>query len=113
MRLYPEGSGKITVNGRAFEEFIPRLVLRKNLVRPLELVGVAEKVDLQCNVKGGGMSGQSDAIMLGIARALVKMDSEFHKPLKEKGFLTRDAREKERKKYGLAGARKRFQFSKR
>lgn len=113
VRLYPEGSGKITVNGRDFEEFIPRLVLRKNLVRPLELVGVAEKVDLQCNVKGGGMSGQSDAIMLGIARALVKMDGEFHKPLKEKGFLTRDAREKERKKYGLAGARKRFQFSKR
>jgi len=113
VRLYPEGSGRITVNGRDLEAFMPRLVLRKNLVQPLELVGVVDKVDLQCNVKGGGLSGQADAIMLGIARALVKLDEENHQPLKEKGFLTRDAREKERKKYGLAGARKRFQFSKR
>lgn len=113
VRLYPEGSGKVTVNGRDLEDFMPRLVLRKNVFRPLELVGVAEKVDLQCNVKGGGLSGQADAMVLGIARALVQYDEEFHKPLKEKGFLTRDAREKERKKYGLAGARKRFQFSKR
>ncbi len=113
VRLYPEGSGKITINGRTFEEFMPRLVLRKNLVRPLELVGVTEKFDFKCSVKGGGLSGQADAIMLGIARALVKFDGEFHQPLKDKGFLTRDAREKERKKYGLAGARKRFQFSKR
>ena len=113
IRLYPEGSGKITVNGRDLEDFMPRLVLRKNLARPLELVGMEEKVDIQCNVKGGGLSGQADAITLGIARALVEYDNEFHKPLKEKGYLTRDPREKERKKYGLAGARKRFQFSKR
>lgn len=113
IRLYPEGSGKIIVNGRDLEEFMPRLTLRKDLVRPLELVGMLEKFDIRCNVKGGGLSGQADAIMLGIARALVKYDIELHRPLKEKGFLTRDAREKERKKYGLAGARKRFQFSKR
>ncbi|MFC1595467.1 30S ribosomal protein S9 [Gemmatimonadota bacterium] len=113
IRLYPEGSGKITVNGRDLEEFMPRLTLRRSLVRPLELVGMLEKFDVWCNVKGGGLSGQADAMMLGIARALVVYDNEFHKPLKEKGFLTRDAREKERKKYGLAGARKRFQFSKR
>ncbi len=113
IRLYPEGSGKIIVNGRDLEEFMPRLTLRKDLVRPLVLVDMLEKFDIRCNVKGGGLSGQADAIMLGIARALVKFDSELHRPLKEKGFLTRDAREKERKKYGLAGARKRFQFSKR
>ncbi len=113
VRLFSEGSGKITVNGRDLEAFMPRLTLRKNLVRPLELVGMLEKFDVLCSVKGGGLSGQADAIMLGISRALVKYDSEFHQPLKEKGFLTRDAREKERKKYGLAGARKRFQFSKR
>ena len=113
VRLYPEGSGKITVNGRDLEAFMPRLTLRKSLVRPLELVGLLEKFDIMCNVKGGGLSGQADAIMLGISRALIKYDGAFRDPLKEKGFLTRDAREKERKKYGLAGARKRFQFSKR
>ena len=113
VRLYPEGSGKITINDREFEEFIPRLVLRNSMVSPLELVGMREKFDIQCNVKGGGLGGQADAIQLGISRALVQFDGELHKPLKENGFLTRDAREKERKKYGLAGARKRFQFSKR
>ncbi len=113
VRLYPEGSGKITINDREFEDFMSRLVLRNNLVRPLELVGMREKFDIKCSVKGGGLGGQAGAIQLGIARALVQFDQELHKPLKEKGFLTRDAREKERKKYGLAGARKRFQFSKR
>ena len=113
VRLYPEGSGKITINDREFEEFMPRLVLRNGTVSPLELVGMREKFDIKCSVKGGGLGGQADAIQLGISRALVKFVEELHKPLKENGFLTRDAREKERKKYGLAGARKRFQFSKR
>ncbi len=113
VRLYPEGSGQITINKRTFEEFIPRPVLRNRVIRPLELVNHTETFDIKCNVKGGGLSGQADAIQLGIARALVSFDSELHAVLKEKGLLTRDAREKERKKYGLAGARKRFQFSKR
>ena len=113
VRLYPEGSGKITINKRAFEEFMPRPVLRNRVTRPLELVNHADTFDVSCNVKGGGLSGQADAISLGIARALVSFDEELHQTLKEKGMLTRDAREKERKKYGLAGARKRFQFSKR
>lgn len=113
VRLIPGGKGKITINNREFEDYIPRLVLRHSVVRPLELVGMMGSFDVKCNVKGGGMSGQAEAIQLGIARALVKYDNELHQTLKEKGLLTRDPREKERKKYGLAGARKRFQFSKR
>jgi small subunit ribosomal protein S9 len=113
VRLIPEGKGKITINNSEFEEYMPRLVLRHAIIKPLEQVDHRETFDIQCNVKGGGLSGQAEAIQLGIARALVKYDSELHGTLKEQGLLTRDPREIERKKYGLAGARKRYQFSKR
>ena len=113
VRLVPEGKGKITINKVEFEEYIPRLVLRHVVVRPLELVNLRETFDVHCSVKGGGLSGQAGAIQLGIARALVKYDSELYRTQRDDGLLTRDAREIERKKYGLAGARKRFQFSKR
>jgi small subunit ribosomal protein S9 len=113
VRLYPGGSGKITINSREIEEYLPSRAQRVSLVRPLELVEMSDKFDLRCSAKGGGLTGQAEAIQMGIARALVKYDEELRGPLKQQGFLTRDPREKERKKYGLAGARKRFQFSKR
>jgi len=113
VRLIPEGKGTITINKVDFEQYIPRLVLRHVVTRPLELVDLRETFDVYCNCKGGGLSGQAGAIQLGIARALVKYDSELYGTLRKDGLLTRDAREIERKKYGLAGARKRFQFSKR
>ncbi len=113
VRLYPEGTGKITINDRTFEEYLPRPVLRTRVTRPLEVVNHQDTFDVTCSVKGGGLSGQADAIQLGITRALLSFDAELHHTLKEKGLLTRDPREKERKKYGLAGARKRYQFSKR
>ena len=113
VRLYPGGSGKITINNREIEEYLPRRAQRVSLVRPLELVELLDKFDLRCSAKGGGLTGQAEAIQMGIARALVKYDAELRGTLKQNGYLTRDPREKERKKYGLAGARKRFQFSKR
>ncbi|MCK4772360.1 MAG: 30S ribosomal protein S9 [Candidatus Latescibacteria bacterium] len=113
VRLIPDGKGTITINNRKFEDYLPRLVLQYSVVRPLELVGLRDTFDIKCSVKGGGLGGQADAIQLGIARALLKYDSELQATLKEKGLLTRNPREKERKKYGLAGARKRYQFSKR
>lgn len=113
VRLIPDGKGTITINNRKFEDYLPRLVLQYSVVRPLDLVGLRDTFDIKCNVKGGGLGGQAEAIQLGIARALLKYDSELQATLKEKGLLTRNPREKERKKYGLAGARKRYQFSKR
>ena len=113
VRLIPDGKGQITINNRDFEDYLPRLVLRHSVIKPLELVGMTDTFDITCNVKGSGLSSQAEAIQLGIARALIKYDNELHATLKEKGLLTRDPREKERKKYGLAGARKRYQFSKR
>ena len=111
--LHPNGSGKVTINGRSFEEYLPRPTHRMSVVKPLELVEERDTFDIECNVNGGGLTGQSDAIKLGIARALLLFNEEYRGTLKENGMLTRDPREKERKKYGLAGARKRFQFSKR
>ncbi len=113
VRLYPEGTGKITVNGRTLEEYLPRPSHQRTVVRPLEMVEMREKFDIQCNAKGGGLTGQAEAIRLGISRALLLVDPELRARLKQNGMLTRDPREKERKKYGLAGARKRFQYSKR
>jgi len=113
VRLYPEGTGKITINGRIFEEYLPRPAHQRTVVRPLEMVELREKFDIQCNAKGGGLTGQAEAIRLGISRALILVDPELRTKLKQNGMLTRDPREKERKKYGLAGARKRFQYSKR
>ncbi|MDA8078333.1 MAG: 30S ribosomal protein S9 [Nitrospiraceae bacterium] len=107
------GSGKITVNSKPVDTYFPREVLRMIIRQPLELVGAGGKHDISIKVTGGGLSGQAGAVRHGISRALIKMDADLRSKLKKEGFLTRDPREKERQKYGLAGARKRFQFSKR
>ena len=107
------GTGAISVNRRAFDAFFPTAALRTQILRPLVLTETADKFDILATVAGGGVSGQAGAVRLGISRALVRYNMELRKKLKEDGLLTRDARAKERKKYGMAGARKRFQFSKR
>ena len=109
-----EGSGKITVNGKKFEEYFNTEALRGFILQPLVVTGLAGKIDVNASVSGGGKAGQAGAVRHGIARALVKHDEEACKSvLKASGMLTRDARETERKKPGQPGARKRFQFSKR
>jgi small subunit ribosomal protein S9 len=107
------GSGAIKINHREFEAFFPREALRMQIRTPLVLTETVDKFDILATVAGGGVSGQAGAVRLGIARALVLYNAELRKALKSEGLLTRDARAKERKKYGMAGARKRFQFSKR
>ena len=107
------GSGKITVNGRAFENYFPLDTLRATVSQPFAITGTADKLDARVNVTGGGPNGQAGATRHGIARALLKFDANLRPQLKKEGFLTRDPRERERKKYGQPGARKRFQFSKR
>ena len=107
------GTGTITVNHREFNAFFPTEALRTQIKKPLVLTETVEKFDILATVAGGGVSGQAGAVRLGIARALVEYNLELRKRLKNEGLLTRDARAKERKKYGMAGARKRFQFSKR
>ena len=107
------GTGTITVNRREFVEFFPTEAVRVQVRQPLLLTETADKFDVLCTVDGGGVTGQAGAIRLGIARALCEFNVELRSRLKKDGLLTRDARAKERKKYGMAGARKRFQFSKR
>jgi small subunit ribosomal protein S9 len=107
------GTGAISVNHRTFESFFPTEAQRTLIRRPLLLTETADKFDILATVAGGGVTGQAGAVRLGIARALVQYNLELRKRLKDEGLLTRDARAKERKKYGMAGARKRFQFSKR
>ena len=107
------GNGSITVNHRQFSEFFRTETLRMNVRRPLTLTETVEKFDILATVAGGGVNSQSGAVRLGIARALVEFNAELRKALKKDGLLTSDSRVKERKKYGMAGARKRFQFSKR
>jgi small subunit ribosomal protein S9 len=107
------GAGTITVNYRTFEQFFPTEALRTTIKQPLLITEMADKFDILATVNGGGVAGQAGAVRLGIARALVRYNTELRKRLKKDGLLTRDPRVKERKKYGLAGARKRFQFSKR
>ena len=107
------GTGKITVNGRAFETYFPTETLRGVVSSPLSRTETASKYDVNVNVKGGGPNGQAGAVRHGIARALLGVDANLRPVLKADGFLTRDSRMKERKKYGQPGARKRFQFSKR
>jgi small subunit ribosomal protein S9 len=107
------GSGRILVNGRDFEEYFPVLALRAAAVQPLVLTGKRQSVDVDVNVSGGGPASQADSLKYGIAKALQIDNPELRSMLKRAGFLTRDARVKERKKYGRPGARKRFQFSKR
>jgi small subunit ribosomal protein S9 len=107
------GKGVILVNGQDFKDYLCRATLATVVVQPLETVDAIKNYDIKVNVKGGGLSGQAGAIRLGIARALIGADSGHRSALKSAGFLTRDARKVERKKYGQPGARKRFQFSKR
>jgi small subunit ribosomal protein S9 len=107
------GTGSISINSREFENFFPTEALRTEVKQPLLLTETADKFDIYATVAGGGVAGQAGAVRLGIARALVEYNGELRPRLKKEGLLTRDARNKERKKYGLAGARKRFQFSKR
>jgi small subunit ribosomal protein S9 len=107
------GSGSVTINRRTFEAFFPSEALRTQIRTPLVLTETTDKFDILATVAGGGVSGQAGAVRLGISRALVEYNLELRKKLKDEGMLTRDARAKERKKYGMAGARKRFQFSKR
>lgn len=111
-RLYA-GSGQIEINGRPMEQYFPRKTLQMIVRQPLALTKTAEQFDIKVNVCGGGLAGQAEAVRLGIARALLQFDAALRPALKKAGFLTRDARKKERKKYGLAAARARFQYSKR
>jgi len=111
-RLYA-GTGQITVNGRPFEDYFPRKTLQMVVEQPLKLTKLIGKYDIKANCCGGGVSGQAEALRHGISRALCEIDPELRAVLKAAGLLTRDARKKERKKYGLKGARASFQFSKR
>jgi small subunit ribosomal protein S9 len=107
------GSGAFEVNGKAFDVFFPTDAMRVLAKGPLKATGATDRFDVFANVSGGGPVGQAGAVRLGVARALLKADAALEPALREGGFLTRDARMKERKKYGQPGARKRFQFSKR
>ena len=107
------GKGAITVNERDIDTYFPRETLRMIIRQPLQLTGTVGKYDVLASVNGGGLSGQAGALRHGIARALVAADADMKSKLKKEGLLTRDPREVERKKYGQAGARRRFQFSKR
>jgi len=113
-RVYmKEGNGAIMVNKRNFDDYFTRESLKMIIRQPLEIAGKKDRFDFMINVDGGGMAGQAGAVKHGISRALVAYDAELRSVLKKAGFLTRDSRIKERKKYGQPGARKRFQFSKR
>lgn len=112
VRMRP-GSGKITVNKRPIEEYFPSATHRMVIVEPLQIAGAEDTYDIDVTMSGGGVSGQAGALRLGIARSLVEVDPEQRDTLKKAGFLTRDAREKEAKKYGLKKARKAPQYSKR
>ncbi|MFZ4476014.1 MAG: 30S ribosomal protein S9 [Saprospiraceae bacterium] len=108
-----KGEGTITINGKDYREYFPQPHVQHNVTDPFTTVGTENIYDLKVNVRGGGYKGQSEAVRMGLSRALVKLNEEFKKPLKDKKFLTRDSRAVERKKYGQPKARKRFQFSKR
>ena len=113
-RVYvTEGTGKITINKRDLTEYFPSSILQYVVKQPLNLLEVAEKYDIKVNLFGGGFTGQSQALRLAIARALVKINADDKKALRAEGFMTRDSREVERKKPGRPKARRRFQFSKR
>lgn len=113
-RVYMKpGSGNIVVNKRSFEEYFPRPSLKMIIRQPLEITGKNNQFDFYINVAGGGVAGQAGAVKHGISKALLAADADLRPILKKAGFLTRDARVVERKKYGQPGARKRFQFSKR
>ena len=111
-RLYA-GSGQIFINDRPFEEYFPRKTLQMIIRQPLVITKTQDRFDIRVNVCGGGVSGQAEAVRHGISRALLAVDPALRPLLKKAGFLTRDARKKERKKYGLRAARARYQYSKR
>lgn len=106
-------TGVFRINNKTFEEYFPRATSRMMIMQPFEMTSTAGQYDVIINVQGGGLSGQAGAVRHGISRALLEVDPAHRAVLKKEGFLTRDAREVERKKYGLAGARRRFQYSKR
>ncbi len=112
VRLVP-GEGKIVVNQRAAEDYFPGHTLIRLIKQPLEVLSLTGKFDVYANIAGGGIAGQAGALRHGIAKSLLEVSPEYRRALKSKGFLTRDSREKERKKYGQKGARKKFQYSKR
>ena len=113
-RLYmTPGDGKIEINSRGFENYFPRESLRMMILQPVESTGNLNKFDITVNVKGGGLSGQAGAVRHAMSRALLTLNPDYRKPLNKGGFLTRDSREVERKKYGHRKARKRSQYSKR
>ena len=107
------GEGRVLINKKDADEYLARDTLKMIIMQPFEVTGTLGQFDVKVNVNGGGLSGQAGAIKHGISRALLKVDEEHRKTLKKAGYLTRDAREVERKKYGQRGARARFQFSKR
>lgn len=111
-RLY-SGSGTIKINGRSLEDYFPRKSLQMIIRQPLVHTKLLDKYDIKINVSGGGVSGQAEAVRHGISRALIEVNPELRSLLKPVGFLTRDARQKERKKYGLRAARAKYQYSKR
>lgn len=113
-RVYiSNGKGNVLINGRTIDDYFPQKHIQAKVLDPIRLVDQAKKYDIKVNVSGGGFKGQSEAIRLGISRALVKINADFKPVLKEHKLLTRDARVVERKKYGKPKARKSFQFSKR
>jgi small subunit ribosomal protein S9 len=112
VRIVP-GAGQHLVNGRPLNEYLRRETLVRQVLRPLEIAAPATNFDIHANVHGGGANGQAGALRLGLARALLLYSEELRRPLRREGLLTRDPRMKERKKYGLRGARRAFQFSKR
>jgi small subunit ribosomal protein S9 len=111
--ILKSGKGERVINGRPIKSYIKSDVLIMNIEKPFELLEAGESYDIVARVRGGGLSGQSGAIRLGISRALAQINEDYRRQLRKSGLLTRDPRVVERKKYGLAGARKRFQFSKR
>ncbi|MEF2145546.1 MAG: 30S ribosomal protein S9 [Desulfovibrionaceae bacterium] len=112
-RIIHGGTGRILVNNRPVDEYFPRKALQMIILQPLKIVRLQDKVDIKVTCSGGGLSGQAQAIRHGIARALQEFDPEMRSALKRAGLLTRDARTKERKKYGQPGARAKYQYSKR
>jgi small subunit ribosomal protein S9 len=107
------GSGKFTVNGRGVEQYFPNHAWKHDATEPLKFTNLADQVDVVVSAKGGGAGGQSGAVRMGLSRAIARFNPELRSSLRTNGFLTRDSRMKERKKYGQKGARKRFQFTKR
>lgn len=113
VRIYPAGNGTVVINDKPGDEYLPRFGDLENALAPLEMMGKLSSYNVTVKVRGGGNTGQSDAIRLGMARAILKMDEEMRPQLRRAGFLTRDAREKERKKPGLKRARKAPTYTKR